>query len=101
MIKLNDFIDDNIITLQNFYTKMQIPTSHVEPPKPRIIPKVVKENALGWLHGHLSLNFKKLSSEIVTGKNSYEDKEVVLKKLETLVDEMPAEKITSTSKDSF
>jgi len=64
MMKLNDFIDSNILTLQRFYDHLSTPKDTNT--KPYAIPATVKENALCWLHTHIATNFAKLNRDFDT-----------------------------------
>jgi len=83
MMKLNDFIDNNMLTLHKFYDHLEVP-SHVFP-YPFPIPKVVKENALNWLYTHICINFYKLNQEFDSCPD-HETGQSVKKKMAQLLD---------------
>lgn len=64
---MNDFIDDNLLTLQMFYDKLKWTSTQAPDATP--IPAIVKENALRWIHGQISLNVSKLNNELLTCKD--------------------------------
>jgi len=85
MSSMNDFIDNNILTLQAFYN--HLPEPRLQECQAVVIPKQVKENALMWMHQHIVLNKQRLFQEISTS-DQFENAKEITQKLTQLIEKL-------------